>query len=62
MAYLLVIDDDKSIIDSFRILFEGTHTVKGAYNGTEALQELSKRKIDLVFSITGCPVRTGLRF
>jgi DNA-binding NtrC family response regulator len=60
MAQLLVIDDDRSIIDSFRILFEGTHSVIGAYNGTEALQELSEHKVDLIFLDYRLPGQDGL--
>jgi DNA-binding NtrC family response regulator len=60
MGSILVVDDDKSIIDSFRILFEGTHAVRGAYNGTEALRELSTRKIDLVFLDYRLPGTDGI--
>ena len=60
MALLLVIDDDRSIIESFRILFEGNHTVIGAYNGPEALQELSKHKVDLIFLDYRLPGQDGL--
>jgi len=60
MAQLLVIDDDQSIIESFRILFEGTHSVIGAYNGTEALQVLSKHKVDLIFLDYRLPGQDGL--
>lgn len=49
MAQILVVDDDKSIIESFRVLFEGKHSIIGAYNGKEAIDLLQSEKVDLVF-------------
>ncbi len=60
MAQILVVDDDKSIIESFRSLFRDMHVVLGAYNGREALTTLSENKIDLVFLDYRIPGEDGL--
>jgi len=61
MAQILVIDDDKSIIESFSVLFDGIHSVTGAYNGEEALEILKKQKIDLIFLDYRIPGEDGLK-
>jgi len=60
MAQILVIDDDKSILKSFKSLFEGKHTILGAYNGKEAINLLKNNRIDLVYLDYRMPGEDGL--
>jgi len=60
MDQILVVDDDKSIIESFQSLFRDLHVVLGAYNGREALDILGENKVDLVFLDYRIPGEDGL--
>ena len=60
MAQILVVDDDKSIIESFRVLFEDIHNVIGAYNGDEAIKLISSEKVDLIFLDYRIPGMDGI--
>ncbi len=60
MAHILVVDDDRSIIESFQSLFRSLHTVLGAYNGKEAMTILQENKVDLVFLDYRIPGDDGL--
>ncbi len=60
MAQILIVDDDRSIIESFKQLFADKHNVIDAYNGEEALKCLEKNIIDLVFLDYRIPGADGL--
>ncbi len=60
MAQILVVDDDRNIIESFKQLFKGKHEVLGAYNGTEALDLINENEIDIVFLDYRLPGEDGL--
>jgi two-component system response regulator AtoC len=60
MATILVIDDDRGVVESFRELFRGEHRLLGAYNGSEALSVLRKNEVDLVFLDYRLPGDDGL--
>ena len=61
MANILVIDDDKSILESFRALFKGKHRVLAAYNAREALASILENEIELVFLDYRLPGQDGLK-
>jgi len=60
MATILVIDDDRGVIESFTELFRGEHLVLEAYNGAEALGVLRGNEVDLVFLDYRLPGDDGL--
>ena len=57
---ILVIDDDKAIIESFHELFKNQYQLKEAYNYEEASKILDKEKIDLIFLDYRIPGDDGL--
>jgi DNA-binding NtrC family response regulator len=61
MANILVVDDDKSIVDSFRALFKGKHHVLASYNAREALDSIRENEIELVFLDYRLPGQDGLK-
>jgi DNA-binding NtrC family response regulator len=61
MANILVVDDDKSIVESFRTLFKGKHRIFGAYNAKEALHSVLENEIELVFLDYRLPGQDGLQ-
>ena len=60
MAQILVIDDDKSIIESFKRLFSEKHKVIDAYNGEEAIKLIKENAVDLIFLDYRIPGENGL--
>jgi two-component system response regulator AtoC len=46
---ILAVDDDPKIIESIRLILERDYEVLAAQNGQEALEIISRKKIDLVF-------------
>ncbi len=61
MALILVVDDDRNIIESFKQLFKGKHEVLGAYNGNEALEMVKENEVDIVFLDYRLPGDDGLK-
>jgi DNA-binding NtrC family response regulator len=61
MANILVVDDDKSIVESFHSLFDGKHRIFGAYNAKEALHSILDNEIELVFLDYRLPGQDGLQ-
>ena len=60
MAKILVVDDDRSVVESFSALFRGEHTVLGAYNGKEAEKLLKENHVELIFLDYRLPGDDGL--
>jgi two-component system response regulator AtoC len=60
LAKILVIDDDRGVIESFSALFRGKHTVLGAYNGKEAEKLLQENDVELIFLDYRIPGDDGL--
>ncbi len=60
MAKILVIDDDRGIVESFLALFRGRHTILGAYNGNEAEELLRENDVELIFLDYRLPGEDGL--
>lgn len=60
MAQILVIDDDKNIVESFKRLFSDKHKVINAYNGEEAIKHIKENAVDLIFLDYRIPGENGL--
>ncbi len=60
MATILVIDDDRGVVESFSALFKGKHNVLGAYNRKEAETLLRENDVELVFLDYRLPGEDGL--
>jgi len=60
LAKILVIDDDRGIVESFLALFRGRHTILGAYNGNEAEELLRENDVELIFLDYRLPGEDGL--
>lgn len=60
MAKILVVDDDRSVVESFSALFREEHTVLGAYNGKEAEKLLEENHVELIFLDYRLPGDDGL--
>lgn len=60
MNTILVIDDDKAIIESFQELFKNQHKILTAYNYEEARRVLDSENIDLIFLDYRIPGDDGL--
>jgi len=60
LAKILVVDDDRSVVESFSALFRGEHTVLGAYNGKEAEKLLEENHVELIFLDYRLPGDDGL--
>ena len=60
MAKILVVDDDRGVIESFSALFRGRHIVLGAYNGKEAEKLLQENDVELIFLDYRLPGDDGL--
>lgn len=59
---ILVVDDDREIVDSIAIFLSGeNYTVFKAYNGIEALELLSKREIHLMILDIMMPQLDGIK-
>jgi DNA-binding NtrC family response regulator len=60
METILVVDDEKSIQQSFRMIFKGEYHVLTVSSGEEALEILEKEQIDMVFLDILMPGMDGL--
>jgi len=60
MDQILIVDVDKSIIESFKQLFSGKYGVIDAYNGEEALKCIREHAVDLIFLDYRIPGDDGL--
>ena len=60
MEQILIVDDDKSIIESFKQLFSGKYSVIDAYNGEEAIKSIREQAVDLIFLDYRIPGDDGL--
>jgi two-component system alkaline phosphatase synthesis response regulator PhoP len=48
-ANLLIIEDDRDLVDSMRVIFEANnYRVRTAYNGKEGYEEIQKKAPDLI--------------
>src|SRR5688500_17775123 len=62
MGYILVVDDDESVLISIQeILEDEGYTVDGASSGQQALEKISRRKPDLVILDIVMPEMSGLQ-
>lgn len=59
MANILVVDDDRDILDLIRSLLEPVHKVLVAENGPEALDLMAKHEIDLMVTDVRMPGMNG---
>ena len=57
---LLIVDDDRSILTAFRMVFEGNYTVIMAENGSDALRLLREKSPDAVIIDIGLPDMSGI--
>ena len=63
MASILVVEDDKDLNKAYQLILEKSgHTVKVAFNGDEALDELKTFNPDLILLDLLMPVRSGIEF
>ncbi len=61
MAHVLVVDDDKAVNETIRIILEdGGHEVTTAINGIVACKELEKQTFDLLITDILMPDKDGL--
>ncbi|MBQ1506380.1 MAG: response regulator, partial [Erysipelotrichales bacterium] len=61
MNAVLIVDDDKDIVEALKVYLSGEdYDLYTAYNGKEALEELEKHKIDLVLMDIMMPVMDGI--
>jgi YesN/AraC family two-component response regulator len=58
---ILVADDDPDILNYFKAIFKGTHTLHLAADGVDALQLAQKHKIDVAFIDISMPGIDGLQ-
>jgi DNA-binding response OmpR family regulator len=48
-ANILIIEDDRDLVNSMRVIFESVnYKVRTAYNGKEGLEQIEKKKPDLI--------------
>jgi len=48
-ANILIIEDDRDLVSSMRVIFESVdYTVRTAYNGKEGYEQIQKKKPDLI--------------
>jgi DNA-binding response OmpR family regulator len=48
-ANILIIEDDRDLVNSMRVIFESlNYKVRTAYNGKEGLEQIEKKKPDLI--------------
>ncbi len=48
-ANILIIEDDRDLVSSMRVIFESVdYTVRTAYNGKEGYDQIQKKKPDLI--------------
>lgn len=63
MAEVLIVDDERSIIELFRFVFEEAgHTVTAAANGQEALERLAEKIPHFMVVDVSMPVMDGRRY
>ncbi len=60
MARILAIDDEKSILDSYRMALEDMHQVEFAENGEDGLKSLDESLFDVVLLDISMPGLSGL--
>ncbi len=60
--HLLLVDDDRIILDLLRRTFEAHYRISSASSGPEALKVLEREDIDLVLTDQKMPGMTGLEF
>ncbi|MBQ1252433.1 MAG: response regulator, partial [Firmicutes bacterium] len=59
---ILVVDDDREIVDSIAIFLSGeNYTVFKAYDGIEALEQLSEKEIHLLILDIMMPKMDGIK-
>jgi DNA-binding NtrC family response regulator len=57
---ILIVDDESSIRESFKLILEGSYQVHLAATGESALKKLADEKIDLIFLDVRMPGMNGL--
>jgi len=60
MENILVVDDDKSILKSIQMMFEGKYAVTTAEKGGEAQKHIQDREPDLILLDIGLPDMSGM--
>ena len=60
MKQLLIIDDDRHLLDSLRVVFAGTYQVLTALSAEEAELVLEKKKVDVVLLDVVLPGMNGV--
>jgi len=60
MKHLLIIDDDRHLLDSLRVVFAGTYQVLTALSAEEAESVLENKKVDVVLLDVVLPGMNGV--
>lgn len=63
MAQVLIVEDERTLNDAYRMILEKEgHTVEATFNGEEALESIKKQTPDIILLDLLMPKMTGLEF
>ncbi|MGE4490737.1 MAG: response regulator [Kiritimatiellales bacterium] len=62
MNTLLIVDDDRYLVDSLRVVFSGLYTIHTALSAEEAAEQLNARPVDIMLLDIALPGINGLDF
>lgn len=57
---ILIVDDEKNVVESLQIVLEDKYMIHTAFNGVEALKQLEKENIDIVLLDVMMPEMDGI--